>query len=162
MVTRAPKRALFWISVHSPLNDLAGNTQTNQLLYSSVTYGGIATKGATVTRTILDLTFRPESLAQLNSMFYGITVVNADARAVGAFPDPQDLGDRVGWLVRGHEDVISSNLSDNSQLAKVRLDIRSQRILRNIEDELHLIMHNDTGSICQWGSFIRTLWKMPV
>ena len=156
-----PRRNLAWITTESPLAALASNTGTNQLLYNTTIFGGMSTKGATLTRAIVDLTFRADSVSQLSEMYYGITVVNADARAAGAFPDPEDTTDRASWVVRGREYVISSSLSDQSQLVRVLRDIRSQRLLRSIEDELHLIMRNDGAFVCQWACYIRTLWKMP-
>ena len=155
-------RPMQWFTrVQRPVVQLTGS-QGDFILYNSLSLSAAATKGATVTRLIIDLIFRAESLAQFNEVAWGITTVNADASAAGALPDSDDDTDRAGWLVRGREYNIQDSLSDASQWTRVKMDIRSQRVLRSEQDELHLIVNNHaTGFSVIWSAFIRTLMKLP-
>ena len=114
-----------------------------------------------MTRTIVDLTCRANSVSQVVEMFYGIVVVNADARAAGSFPEADDMSDRPDWLVRGRMTTVTDSLFDSSQWHRVRLDLRSQRVLRSEEDELHVVIDNATANDLSWSAFVRVLMKMP-
>ena len=99
---------------------------------------------------IIDLRLAADSVAQRVQLLWGIVVVNADARAAGAFPDADDMTDRADWLVRGKMETIQDSLSDASQWDRVSLDLRAQRILHSEEAELHLIIDSvGTGFILQ-------------
>ena len=156
------RRQLAWVNARSDFATLAGGAQTNMLLFNDATFGGRHTKGATVTRILAKVWMKNNAVAQANSLAWGITIVNADARAAGAFPDPADLGDRAGWLVRDWMLGNSDSLSDASQWITTVFDLRSQRILRNEEDELHLIPENTGSFTLQWAAFVRVLLKMPL
>ena len=156
-----PRRTMKWVQAETNIVALASGGVTNMLLFNSAVFGGAHVKGATVTRIITNLVFRSESLAQLNRAYWGITMVNADARAAGAFPDPDDMNDRASWLVR---DKVENQMTaqDTSQWSRVQLDLRAQRVFRNEEEELHFLVTNAaTGFTIQWGAFIRVLLKLP-
>ena len=156
-------RPLQWFSSEIYLASLADATQSNLLLYSASYQAAALVKGATVTRTIVDMHMRANAVAQPIRLTYGITLVNADARAAGAFPDPEDMAETAGWLYRARMLGIHDSVSDGAQDQKKSADLRSQRILRNERDELHLIVHNGSGggAILFWSAFIRVLIKLP-
>ena len=151
----------WFTSAVNPWQNLSALQQSNMLLYN-VTYQAAAlVKGATITRLIVDLQMRNTFLSQTAWMFWGITTVNADARAALAFPDPSDLGETAGWMVRGRLVATSLNLVGNQEITRTMLDIRSQRVFRNEKDELHLIVDNGPSAGCEWTAFIRVLVKLP-
>ena len=156
------RRATQWLSTYKGRGNLASGVQDNLLLVNETELGVREVKGATVTRILLDIRLEASSVAQQVQMHWGIVVVNADARAAGAFPDADDYGDRADWLVRGHLRTIQSDLSDASQWDRVRADLRAQRILRSEESELHLIVDaGSDGFTMIWTAFIRVLMKLP-
>jgi hypothetical protein len=155
------RRGFEWFSSDIDFADLAGDGQTNLLLYNAIGQGARFVKGATVTRMIIDLRMRANAVAQTVILFWGIVVVNADARAAGAFPEADDLTDRADWLIRGKMQTIQASLSDSSQWDTVKLDIKSQRVLRAEEDELHLILDSRGANVLEWTAFIRVLMRMP-
>jgi len=156
------RRPMQWFTSEQALGPLtAATAQTNLILYSVLSQSNAAVKGATVTRMLVDLVMGGASLAQDIRMHWGITVVNADARAAGVFPDPSDLAETVSWLARGRLIGIQSDLSDSSQRRYAQLDIRSQRVLRSEKDELHLIVDNAGPNTFNWAAWIRVLMKLP-
>ncbi len=164
MVSRGSrdKRILQWVTVFADWQNLAANGQTNLLIYNAIVQGARFIKGATVTRTLLKIWMSPDTLAERARMNWGLVLVNADARAAGAFPDADDLSDRAGWLARGLLQGRMSSLSDSSQWSTEVLDLRGQRILGNEEVEYHLIVDNPSGSIAfDWSAYIRVLMRMP-
>ena len=155
-------RPMQWFTRTSAFATLASAAQVNFILYNNLSLDNAATKGATVTRMVIDLIFKSDAVAQLNQVHWGIVLVNGDASAAGAFPDPGGDSDRAGWLVRGNDYVIQDSLSDSSQWTRVKLDLRSQRVLRSEADGLELILQAAvTGFTVQWAAFIRTLMKLP-
>ena len=160
MVTQ--RRGLVWVSTISPVQTLAAGAQTSVLLFNDSTFGGRQVKGATVTRLLMDISLRADAVAQLNSLMYGVTIVNSDAAGAGAFPDADVMGDRASWMVRGRLETISANLSDSSQWDRRSMDIRGQRVFRNEEDSLYLIVDSTSTFVLQWAAFMRVLLKAPV
>jgi len=155
-------RPMQWVTRDIGPATLASGLLTNFILYNSLSITSAATKGVTITRMIVDIVAKNDALAQLNKAFWGIVPVNADASAAGGFPDPEDMTDRASWLARGRIVVNADSLSDSSQWSRTELDLRSQRILRSEQDELHLIVKNvATGFTIQWAAFIRVLLKLP-
>jgi len=154
------RRTLKWVNVESDFTALAAGSQTNLLLFNEAVFGALTVKGMTVTRLLFDLKIRSDSLAQLNQLHYGIAIVNADARAAGAFPDANDMADRANWLVRGKlENQMTAQ--DTSQWTTMERDLRAQRVFRNEEEELHLIIRNSTSNVLSWSTFTRILMKLP-
>ena len=162
MVTRNRRPFEWYSSRQGAFVTLASGAQTNLLLYNAISLGVRNIKGATITRIIGQLKLRADSLAQNVDLHYGIVVVNADARAAGAFPDPDDLSDRPDWMVRGLLQTVQASLSDSTQWDVAKFDLRAQRILRSEEDELHLILTaGATGFILEWSAFFRVLVRLP-
>ncbi len=161
-MTTRNRRVLQWFTSNQNNTALLSDTQQNLLLYNAIVQGPRFIKGATVTRILLDLVIEADSVAQRNTMFWGIAVVNADARAAGAFPEADDVSDRAGWLGRGKLEVEQASLADSSQWGRTKLDLRSQRVLRNEEEELHLIIDAAaTGFTLNWSAYVRVLMRLP-
>lgn len=140
---------------------LAGLAQTNETLFSATLAGARFVKGTTITRMLIDIAIRADNVAQTVQLAWGITTMNADARAAGAFPEADDPSDRAGWMVRGRLITIQASLSDASQWHRKTLDIRSQRILRNEEEELQLILDNQSATDLNFSVYVRVLVKWP-
>ncbi len=160
-MARGDRRPFEWYSAFIDFADLAAGSQTNMLMYNAVTHGTRNIKGATITRMLMELVVRSNSVAQDNILFWGIVIVNSDARAAAAFPEPRDVSDRPDWLARGRMQNKQSDLSDSSQWTTKTLDLRTQRIIRAEEDELHLIIDNDGSLIFEWSAYVRTLVRLP-
>ncbi len=156
------RRKTQWYTTQTVFQDLAAAGQTNQLLFSAASSVTGAAKGHTVTRIIVDVGMRSNAVNQNNFMTWGIVTVNADARAAGAFPDSDELTERAGWLVRGRLLNIMDTLNESSQWTGVKLDLRSQRVIRNEDEELHLIVDNAGSFVFEWTAFMRVLMKEPL
>ena len=154
-------RRMQWFTSEQVFASLPFGVSGNLLLYNILSQDASPVKGATVTRMLVDLRIQAAGTASRVDMPWGIVLVNADARAAGAFPDPEDLADRAGWLARGRLMTVQDSLSDASQWDRVALDLRSQRVMRNEKDELHLLVHNTTTGTLLWAAYIRVLMKMP-
>jgi len=155
-------RPMQWITNTRGHTLLPSGSQTNLPLFTAISLPSSIIKGCTVTRMIVDLILSGNAVAQMNEMHWGILVVNGDAAAVGQFPEADDPSDRAGWLVRGRMFNIQDSLSDQSQWTRVQLDLRSQRILRNERDELHLILDTAaTGFSALYAAYVRVLMKLP-
>jgi len=162
MTTRNARRGMQWYTHVAPgFATLAAGAQTNLPLYTTADVTAVAIKGSTVTRTILDIRVGGDSVAQRVFFDWGLVVINGDAAAAGVFPDPQDLSDRPGWLGRGQLTTIQGSLSDSTQEEHLKLDLRSQRVLRAEEDQYHLIVHNSGVTIVRWYAYVRSLIKYP-
>ena len=157
---RAPRRSTEWFTLDRRDQGLATDDQTNETLFNATSVGARSVKGTTITRMLIDLNLRAGSIAQRVNLYWGILVMNADARAAGAFPEADDVSDRAGWMVRGNMSTIMSDLSDGSQWLRIHRDIRSQRILHTEEDELQLILDSSaSGFTLRWDAYIRVLVK---
>lgn len=153
------RRETEWFTLQRGYTALAAGGQTNETLINATSIGARFIKGTTITRMLLDFRMKPDSVAQQCNAFAGIVVMNADARAAGAFPEADDVSDRAGWLWRARFAPMASSLSDGSQFEVRHLDIRSQRKLRTEEDELQLVIDNGDSFIVNWSVYIRVLVK---
>ena len=155
-------RPMEWYTKNFDFSSLASAAQNTGRLYSAQDEGLRNIKGATITRIIVDVGLRAESVAQLVRMFWGILIVSAEARIGLTLPDADDMSDRHDWLVRGRLFTIQDSLSDSSQWAWARLDLRAQRIMRSEEDELVIIFDaGSDGFTMERTAFVRTLVRLP-
>lgn len=163
MTTRnTRRRETEWFALDRvPFQSLTGNSQTNETLFNATAVGARFVKGTTMTRMLIDIAIKPNSISQQVALAWGIVTMNADARAAGAFPDAEDVSDRAGWMMRGRLVTISANLSEASQWDRRTYDIRSQRVLRDEEQELQLVLNNITANDLSWSVYIRLLVKWP-
>ena len=156
------RRGLQWYtSQNTAFSTLSAAGQSNLPLYTTADVTATAMKGSTVTRTLVDITIAANAVAQRVALAWGLAVINGDAANAGVFPDPEDLSDRPGWLARGLIQTIQASLSDSSQEKQIRVDLRSQRILRAEEDEYHLIFTNVGVNTLKLSTYIRALIKYP-
>ena len=100
MVTRG-KRQLQWYTSFAPFASLAPSGQTSLNLYSTQVITASQIKGFTITRTLVDLRLKADSVVQQVTLAWGLVLINADAASAAVFPDPVDNSDRPGWLARG-------------------------------------------------------------
>ena len=114
-------------------------------------------KGATVTRVILDLVYDISGVGTIDSLGIGLVVLNTDAIAVSAFPDPEDTFDQPGWLWRTVHEVFQT---DNPKFRQ-HLDLRAQRKFGGEESNLVLLMKNAGVNTISIHGFARTLIRRP-
>ncbi len=158
----AKRREMEWFTGKTGFAGLTTASLTNFTLFNAISVGARFIKGTTITRILMDLTFRSPSVAQNNEASYGVLIMNADARAAGAFPNPDDVSDRAGWMFRGRGQNITSSVSDGSQWTRLTHDNRSQRVLRTEEDELQFVIETPaTGFTIEWSLYVRVLVKWP-
>ena len=152
-------RTTEWYSKDIGIATLATGLLATLELYSIADVTATEIKGSTITRTLLQIRMNSNSISQNNELFWGLVQVNADAAAAAAFPDPEDLSDRPGWLARGKMENIQSDLSDSSQWTMLSIDLRGQRIMRTEETEYFLLIRNSGAFTLQWSAYVRTLIK---
>ena len=155
------RRKTQWYTTRLVDFSLIAGAQDALILFDQLSAVGDIVKGCTVTRMLVDLWMKPASVAQVNTALWGITTVNSDARAAGALPEADDLAERAGWLVRGELYSIANALT-RSEFAHTQMDLRSQRVLRNDEEELILIIDNAGSFTMVWHAFVRVLIKLPL
>ena len=154
-------RPLEWYDSRQASTTLLAGAQANLTLYNAVSHGPRNLKGATITRLIIDFALSASSVGQRSEVFWGIVLMNADARAAGAFPDADDFTDRADWMVRVRSEVSQLDLTDSSQWDRRRLDLKSQRIIHSEEDELQFIIDSVSAFSCIWTLFVRALVRLP-
>ena len=152
------RRATQWYEILQGESSRPGATQFNFDLLSNISIGNRT--GSTVTRLIMDMLVHPSVASGVNEVFFGVVVANADALAAGATPDPEQVDD-ADWLVHGRLFARGKSNADDLIDDRVRLDIRSQRKLRNVVDRLVLCCHVQTASAIDYSHLIRTLMKHP-
>ena len=117
-------------------------------------------KGAVVIRIIFAMSFRALTAGAFPQMVFGITMINADADAAGAFPDADVAGDQPGWMMRA---LVKATDGVDNPIEKYSADLRSKRAYRGADDNLKIILDNAaaaSGSIIATG-LIRTLIRLP-
>jgi len=159
--TQVKRRETEWFTTNQGFLPIVAGAQANLTLFSASLIGARFVKGTTITRMIIDVIARNDAVAQTSILHWGIVPVNADARAAGAFPDADDMSDRAGWLMRGRLVFNSNAVSDSSQWAQRHYDLRSQRVLRNEEEELQFIIDSTSSFTADWSAYIRVLVKWP-
>ncbi len=156
------ERRLQWYTKNQDFAAIGSASQANMRMYSAIDEGRGDIKGATVTRMIIDIGLRSPTVAQLTRLFWGIVIVDTEARIAGGLPDADDMSDRHDWLIRGRLFNIQSDLSDSSQWTMRHYDIKTQRILRSEEHELLLVIDaGSDGFTMEWTAFTRALMRMP-
>ncbi len=154
-------RAMKWFT--SFQNDLAvaDNSQANVELLDGMAIGNV--KGSTITRIVLDVVGRLDTVDTFKSLRWGIVQVNSDAAAANAFPDADQESDRADWMFRSQMATIQNTLSDGAQLPRVTADLRAQRIMRSEETQLHAVFDDSGTGLGGWlvSFMIRVLMKLP-
>ncbi len=86
MVSRG-KREKQWFTSITPFNTFASGVQGSIQLFNATIHGPRFIKGATVLRTIVEMELKATAVAQLVEIFWGLVVLNSDARVAGAVPE---------------------------------------------------------------------------
>ena len=102
-------------------------------------------KGMTLVRMILHLTFAMTAAGAGGVIVLGVSLVERDAAAAGAFPDPATMGDQPGWLLRDQVSVFSSSTNDRSQVVDYFRDLKGKRTFAGEDITLNLIF--DPGTL---------------
>ena len=161
-MTNRNRRPFEWYSTSIGPTVIASAGQFNLALVSIATVPISRIKDSTVTRILLSLIWHPESVTTATDLFYGITIITAEAAIAGGIPEADDMSDRADWLIRGKMTARSGNLSDGSQDAKMEADLRAQRIMRSEESELHIVFDANTSGISgEVRGLARVLLKLP-
>ena len=124
-------------------------------------------RGLTLTRTILALGMFSTTVAGaygVQIVDVGIGLIDRDAAAVAAFPDPdaQDDSPPSGWLFR-KRCLVAQNGAGAPAIFSCEVDLRAMRKVR--EGQLTLILNSQsqigtTFTVAVWGS-VRMLLLLP-
>ncbi len=88
-------------------------------------------------------------------------MVDDDALAAAALPDPNEEAEQPGWMLRGAAILLVSNANDGSQFVPIKNDISGQRKFQGNNSSLVFLVNNGgTGTISVHG-IIRYLVKKP-
>ena len=152
-------RAFQWFTRTTQDNSLASGGQECLNLLTNMNTGVM--KSSTITRIVLRLYTRADTVAQQTFASYGVVLVNADAAAASAFPDADIDTDNVAWLVRGMHLNSADSLPDASQFQRSDYDLRAQRVLRSAQEELHFIIDQGSGGGIFYSVHARVLMRLP-
>ncbi len=112
-------------------------------------------------RILLNILVRPAALGDLAPIEWGITLVDEDAFAAAALPDVNEEQEQPGWLLRDASLVITSNLSDRSQMMTINNDLKAQRKFAGNSARLVFLFSNGGSSSVVLNGIIRMLVKKP-
>ena len=112
-----------WLDDYAVLSPPAGGQSESEI--DTQLSGELHTQGITVVRLILRVTGTPTTLGASANFTFGVVMVNLDAIAAGAFPDPAGV-DEVPWMVRDRLFMIR-DADAGPQSVMASYDIRSMR-----------------------------------
>jgi len=155
-------RAVRWFTTISQDQALSDGGQLTFNLLSGM--ASTQFRGSTITRTVLTINTRADTIGATKHTWWGMVLVNADAVTAGAFPDADVETDRADWMIRGLITTGAPALaSEFGALGMLKMDLRSQRVIRGESTELRLIF-DDLGAAAG-GVFVtllaRVLVKLP-
>ncbi len=137
-------RAMQWFSiVDEGDRSLASAAQFEADLLTGLSLD--LTKGATITRVLLDIVIAPDTVSQITHTSYGLVMVNDDQFSAGAVPEADANADRADWLLRARSRNTAAAISDSSQLWVRSYDLHSQRVLRSEKQTLALVLDQSSG-----------------
>ena len=139
---RGPRRAREWFASTINVESLAAGAQTSLEIDSNVITD--EKKGMTIVRILMDITWSSTVSGGLGRLAAGITLVNADAAAANAFPEPQSGRFESNWMWC-HPNLFHM-WTTNRFFASRQYDLRSKRMYRNSDNELHLVMNNQDAT----------------
>ena len=151
-------RELKWSTTIDNDNALASGSQTNIALLSNLDAAN--RRGSTITRIILRVTMYTDTVTTDGFLAFGIILLNNDAVAAGAFPDPNDAADNADWIMRDVLTTRMQSVSDGSQAARGNYDLRAQRLTRSAQDILHMVVNAD-GVGLEFHVYARILVRLP-
>ena len=106
------RRGVFWSDVLIDTS-VSSVTQISVELTANLTEQELI-KGMTLIRTIMHLSFALSAAGAGGNIVLGIAMIERDAGAAGALPDPISMSDQLGWLWRDQISVFSSSTNDHS------------------------------------------------
>ena len=126
---RGQKRGTRWFDTRLSDQLANGDQDTTDLTED---LGVDASYGCTITRIIGDIwvyPIAPSAVTGVMRLDLGIAMIEEDALAAGAFPDPDEENDRPGrgWLWRGMLIIPDSSSSTESVAQRTMFAVRSQR-----------------------------------
>jgi len=159
---RRTRRGREWFpKVVNIVNILAAGGQGDEIIDTGIPPDD--KKSATIVRMLIDLEFKPTSTVVPIRFAVGITLMNEDAHAAAALPEPgkQDTEDADWlWLVPQAAFEVSSTSAPRARY--FILDIHSKRVYNARTDILVLVVDNlaTSGGLDVTGS-VRTLILDP-
>ena len=139
---RRARRAVEWFD--SLINETVTTSQQTDDLSANIPSD--EKKGMTIIRLLIDLVCAAAATGTGNVIAMGIAMVENDAVAAAAFPDPGAETDQPGWLWREVFSVYTSTLNDRAQSVPIVRDIRARRRFPARQTSLYLIIDTVSGS----------------
>ncbi len=154
-----PGRTLKWSTAIHDAQTIAASGQNAHPLLGNLSG---TRKGATITRMLINITLGAAAVDILARLKWGVVIVNNDAALASAFPDADDSADDADWLMRDAAVVVMSDVSDGSQLVRMKYDLRAQRIIRSDQDDLRFVIDRDSPVVTtNYNLFTRVLVRLP-
>ena len=127
----------------------------------------VDSRGFTLTRTIIEVSFAPPTAVSdgYQVASYGVGLVSQEAFVAGVVPDPDQAADRParGWVYRGSMLVAGAANMTSHVPARLEKDIRSQR--RVDDGEMIFIMNNGSADGTTFTmtvqGLVRTAYLLP-
>ena len=104
-------------------------------------------KGATVVRTIIHMVFRQLTINTESKMSYGIYMCELDAFAAGAFSDPDQGDEQLGWLYRGFRLLLTPESDQIINNGILDVDIKAKRTFPGEDQLLTMVIAQDASGI---------------
>ena len=134
------RRRRKWVEIRAVQQAAPLGGQSNSTLLPA----GIEHVGSTLSLLLIQLSLHPdgdETAGDSCILEYGIAIVNEDAGAASAFPDPSGI-DQVPWLMRDHAYVIKSAATTNADTTYRSYQLKGQRVIRDASSRLSFIIDN--------------------
>ena len=168
MTTRRPRRPFgmarsrrktSWFDVTVNVDTLLSGQQVSSVLTTNM--GDDEKYGATIIRTIVPLSVNMTVASSGGIVSLGIVMVNQDAQAAQAMPDPEADLDQPGWMWRTRRVVSSSLVNDQSQALFIFADLKVSRKFAGEEVDSVLIMGYSGVDSINIDGLVRTLVLRP-
>jgi len=144
------RRARRWYTVLRESQALGTNNQISFSILGNVPQAN--KESATVVRMLTNVHLRGDTVGAVKTIDYGVTWVDTEAVVSGSLPDVDQENDRQDWLMRERMVNVTAALTDEQQVTRERLDIRTKRVWRSEEDQLMLIF--DSDNLTSGGVFV--------
>ena len=135
------KRAAEWFDTNFLDLQLASNTNTGTSL--TVNIEDDEKKGLTIVRLIINLSYRTTTVGVGQRIAVGVCLLNDDAVAAAAIPDPETDDEKAGWMFRDGLHVINNAAADGASMGHIKVDIRSARKFPDEDFDMFIIQ--ETG-----------------
>ena len=136
------RRAVEWFDVDMSFSVASAGQESRALTVSML---DSQKKGATIVRTVLDLWLISTVLNARVEIVFGVVLINDDAFASSALPDPSDPSDQPGWMWR-QKVIIAGDASNTDETVHVHVDSPAKRKFPGEEHQQLLIIDSQTGA----------------